>query len=71
MSTIASYLDLLDDQREAIFRQIGALPDAVLRYRPGLRVWSLGEHLAGFGLQPGGERLAPSPSSRTFHGAVT
>ncbi|MBV8129486.1 MAG: DinB family protein [Planctomycetaceae bacterium] len=44
-SPIARYLDLLDDQREAIFRQVGALPDAVLWYRPGPRVWSIGEHL--------------------------
>jgi DinB superfamily len=42
---ITRYLDLLDDQREAIFRQLGALPDAMLWYRPGPRVWSIGEHL--------------------------
>ncbi len=42
---IASYLDLLDEQREAIFGQLGALPDAVLWYRPGPKVWSIGEHL--------------------------
>ena len=42
---IAQYLDLLDDQREAIFREMGALPDAVLWYRPGPKVWSIGEHL--------------------------
>ena len=44
-SPIARYLDLLDDQREAIFNQLGALPDAVLWYRPGPKVWSIGEHL--------------------------
>jgi hypothetical protein len=44
-SPIARYLDLLDDQREAIFREMGALPDAVLWYRPRPRVWSIGEHL--------------------------
>jgi hypothetical protein len=42
---IARYLDLLDDQREAIFGRLGALPDPVLWYRPGPRVWSIGEHL--------------------------
>src|SRR5262249_11924355 len=35
----------LDEQREAIFQELGALPDAVLWYRPGPRVWSIGEHL--------------------------
>jgi hypothetical protein len=44
-SPITQYLDQLDDQREAIFTQLGALPDAVLWYRPGLKVWSIGEHL--------------------------
>jgi hypothetical protein len=44
-SPIAQYLDLLDDQREAIFSQLGAPPDAVLWYRPGPKVWSIGEHL--------------------------
>ena len=44
-SSITRYLDLLDEQREAIFLELGALPDAVLWYRPGPRVWSIGEHL--------------------------
>jgi DinB superfamily len=45
LSPIARYLDLMDDQREALFTQLGALPDAVLWYRPGPKVWSIGEHL--------------------------
>ncbi len=44
-SSITRYLDLLDDQREAIFHELDPLPDAVLWYRPGPRVWSIGEHL--------------------------
>jgi len=44
-SPITRYLDLLDEQREAIFHEVGPLPDAVLWYRPGPRVWSIGEHL--------------------------
>jgi len=44
-SSITRYLDLLDEQREAIFHELGPLPDAVLWYRPGPRVWSIGEHL--------------------------
>ena len=44
-SSITGYLDLLDKQREAIFHELGPLPDAVLWYRPGLKVWSIGEHL--------------------------
>ena len=32
-SSIAQYLDLLDEQREAIFHELGPLPDAVLWYR--------------------------------------
>ena len=43
--TIAQYLDILDSQREAIFAEMGAMPDAVLWYRPGPKVWSIGEHL--------------------------
>lgn len=44
-SPVKRYLDLLDEQREAIFHELGALPDAVLWYRPGPSVWSIGEHL--------------------------
>lgn len=44
-SSITRYLDLLDEQREAIFHEMGPLPDAVLWYRPGPKVWSIGEHL--------------------------
>ena len=44
-SATARYLDLLDEQREAIFGEIGPLPDRVLWYRPGPGVWSIGEHL--------------------------
>jgi hypothetical protein len=44
-SPIARYLDLLDDQREALFAQLVAVPDTVLWYRPGPKVWSIGEHL--------------------------
>ncbi len=44
-NSITRYLDLLDEQREAIFHELGPLPDAVLWYRPGPRVWSIGEHL--------------------------
>jgi len=44
-SPITRYLDLLDEQREALFHELGPLPDAVLWYRPGPRVWSIGEHL--------------------------
>jgi len=42
---VPRYLDLLDEQREAIFAEIGPMPDAVLWYRPGPKVWSIGEHL--------------------------
>ncbi len=42
---IMRYLELLDDQREAIFQRLNELPDAVLWYRPGPKVWSIGEHL--------------------------
>jgi len=45
VSPITQYLDLLDHQREAIFAQLDALPGAVLWYRPGPKVWSIGEHL--------------------------
>ncbi len=44
-SPIARYLDLMDEQREAIFTRLGALPDSVLWYRPDPKVWSIGEHL--------------------------
>ncbi len=44
-SATTRYLDLLDEQREAIFLEIGALPDRVLWFRPAARVWSIGEHL--------------------------
>ena len=44
-SSLTRYLDLLDQQREAIFDELGPLPDAVLWYRPGQKVWSIGEHL--------------------------
>jgi DinB superfamily len=44
-SSIARTLDLLDEQRDAIFHELGPLPGAVLWYRPGPRVWSIGEHL--------------------------
>ena len=44
-NSITRYLGLLDEQREAIFDELGPLPDAVLWYRPGPRVWSIGEHL--------------------------
>ena len=43
--SVTRYLDLLDDQREAIFHDLGPLPVAALWYRPGSRVWSIGEHL--------------------------
>lgn len=42
---IAHYLDLLDEQRRAIFTEMGHLPQAVLWYRPAPKVWSIGEHL--------------------------
>ena len=42
---IPQYLNLLDEQREAIFSRMGDLPDGVLWYRPGRKVWSIGEHL--------------------------
>jgi hypothetical protein len=42
-SPITQYLDLLDEQREALFHELGPLPDAVLWYRPSLRVWSIGD----------------------------
>lgn len=38
-------LDLLDEQRESLLRRLGNLPEAVLWYRPGPKVWSIGEHL--------------------------
>jgi hypothetical protein len=38
-------LDLLDEQREAIFHELSPLPEAVLWYQPGPGVWSIGEHL--------------------------
>lgn len=44
-SLIESYLNLLDDQREAIFSEMSLIPDAVLWYRPGPKVWSIDEHL--------------------------
>jgi hypothetical protein len=44
-SAIARHLDLLDQQREAIFAELAELPDAALWYRPGPKVWSIGEHL--------------------------
>ncbi len=44
-SAIAEYLDLLDAQREAIFDEMGDLREGVLWYRPGRRIWSIGEHL--------------------------
>jgi hypothetical protein len=43
--SIARYLDLLDQQREAIFHELGSLPNTALWYRPSARVWSIGEHL--------------------------
>ena len=42
---VTRYLELLDDQREEIFHELGAIPDTVLWYRPAPRVWSIGEHL--------------------------
>lgn len=42
---VPQYLDLLDQQREAIFDEIGSMSDAELWYRPGPKVWSIGEHL--------------------------
>lgn len=42
---IMRYLDLLDEQREAVFHELGRLPAAVLWYQPNPRVWSIGEHL--------------------------
>jgi hypothetical protein len=42
---IESYLNVLDEQREAIFAEMGPIADAVLWYRPGPKVWSIGEHL--------------------------
>jgi hypothetical protein len=44
-SPIERYLDLLDEQRGAIFNELGSLSDGVLWYRPAPRVWSIGEHL--------------------------
>ncbi len=44
-SPITQYLNLLDHQREDIFARMGPLPDSVLWYRPGPKVWSIGEHL--------------------------
>ncbi len=44
-SAVGPHLDLLDAQREAFFAELGALSDAVLWYRPGPKVWSIGEHL--------------------------
>ncbi len=43
--SVTRYLDLLDEQREAVFHELGPLPEAVLWYRPGPGVWSIGEHL--------------------------
>ena len=42
---ITKYLELLDKQREKIFRELSSLPDIALWYRPGPKVWSIGEHL--------------------------
>lgn len=42
---VSGYLDLLDSQREAIFERMGDMPEHVLWYRPGPKVWSIGEHL--------------------------
>lgn len=44
-SPIRRYLDLLDEQREAMFHELGPLRAAVLWYRPDPGVWSIGEHL--------------------------
>lgn len=35
----------MDAQREAIFARLGTISNEVLWYRPGPRVWSIGEHL--------------------------
>jgi hypothetical protein len=43
--SVTAYLELLDHQREQIFREMGDLPGIVLWYRPGPRIWSIGEHL--------------------------
>lgn len=43
--SVARYLDQQDAQREAIFLDLGPLPDTVVWYRPGPKVWSIGEHL--------------------------
>lgn len=44
-SAIAEYLDLLDALREAIFEEMGNLAERALWYRPGRKIWSIGEHL--------------------------
>ncbi|MEZ6317690.1 MAG: DinB family protein [Phycisphaerales bacterium] len=45
LPVVPRYLDLLDEQRESLFDALGPMPDAVLWYRPGPKVWSIGEHL--------------------------
>jgi len=44
-SVVSEYLDLLDQQRETIFNEIGPMSDTLLWYRPAPKVWSIGEHL--------------------------
>lgn len=34
MGSVSDYLDILDDQRESIFQELGAIPDDVLWCRP-------------------------------------
>ena len=57
---VTRYLELLDDQREEIFHELGAVPDTVLWYRPGPRVWSIGEHLDRYARPQ--LLLAPAPA---------
>jgi len=44
-SAVAKYLDLFNEQRESIFRELTAVHDDVLWHRPEPGTWSIGEHL--------------------------
>lgn len=42
---IAQFLDLLDQQREAVFSELSDISSEALWHRPAPKVWSIGEHL--------------------------
>ena len=44
-SIVADYLELLDDQREAIFSEIKGIEASLLWQRPAEKEWSMGENI--------------------------